>query len=182
MTELWEINVRVCSGYLCDITLLEGQEFNQRRLLRQEPHFTGSTCTPHTCTESSKKVTVVGLWPWSPSAALRAGQVQPSKGINSASEMVQTCASLLQESRVVAKLWASKGDTREVEAGGAGSKAAPSAKGDSWGHLPPLWSSGRNRRKDAHSCNTPAPGSWVPYGLKMLPATLHTCCPGCHKK
>lgn len=37
MTELWEINVRVCSGYLCDITLLEGQEFNQRRLLRQEP-------------------------------------------------------------------------------------------------------------------------------------------------
>lgn len=142
----------------------------------------GSTLTPHTCTESSKKVTVVGLWPWSPSAALRAGQVQPPKGINSASEMVQTCTSLFQESRLVAELWASKGDTREVEAGGAGSKAAPSAKGDSWGHLPPLWSWGRNRGKDAHSYNTPAPGSWVPYGLKTLPATLHTCCPGCHKK
>lgn len=37
-TELRGINVRVPSGYLCDFTLLDCQELNQRMLLRQKPN------------------------------------------------------------------------------------------------------------------------------------------------
>lgn len=79
MTELQGINVTVPSGYLCDITLLDCQELNQRRLLKQRSNEHTHTHPAHHSTDAA---TVWGhslshinqLLPWLSEEIVTAGE------------------------------------------------------------------------------------------------------------